>query len=250
MVTKRLTRKEIVQADTIQATLHHLYEWSTLNAKWIVSVIVLAFLALFGSYLWHHYQQSRQTELQKEFAEALEIYHAPLTNEPETELGEGEEEDGYRFASASERHQEALPRFDSLARKYPAQRIGQLAQYYVALNKRDLGQQQEAKEILKSVVEHSDQTEVKNLARYAQAQIARLDGNHEEAIRLLNEVLQAPWSDYPRQLILLELAQAYEAQGNPQEALKQYRKIVTDYSSSEYDAQAQPQISRLETQKE
>ena len=248
MVTKRLTRKEIVQADTIQTTLHRLYEWSTLNAKWIVSVIVLVVLALFGSYLWHHYQQNRQTELRKEFAEALEIYHAPLTNEPETESDEGE--DGYRFASASERHQEALPRFDSLARKYPTQRIGQLARYYVALNKRDLGQQQEAKEILKSLIEHSDQTEVKNLARYAQAQIARLDGHPEEAIRLLNEVLQAPWSDYPRQVILLELAQAYEAQGNPQEALKQYRRIVTDYSSSEYDAQAQLQISRLETQGE
>ena len=246
MAAKRLTRREIVHSDRIQTTLHRFYGWGTLNAKWIVSVIVLASVALFGSYLWRNYLQSRETELQREFAEALEIYHSPLAGETDTESGDEEREGKYHFASAPERHQEALARFDALAQDYPSRRMGQLARYYVALNKRELGQPQEAKKILNLVIDHSDQTDVKNLARHSLAQIARLEKNHGEAIRLLSEVLEAPWPDFPRQMVLLELAQAYEAQGSSEEALKQYRKIVTDYPSSEYDRQAQIRISQLE----
>ena len=246
MTAKRLTRREIVQSDKVQITLRQLYGWGTQNAKWIVSVIVLAAIVLSGSYLWRNYRQSHETELQREFAEALQIYHSPLAGETDTESDNRKRKGKYQFASAPERHREALARFDALAQEYPSRRMGQLARYYVALNKRELGQPQEAKKILNSVIDHSDQTEVKNLARHSLAQIALLERNHEEAIRLLSEVLEAPWPDFPRQMVLLELAQTYEAQGNPEEALKQYRKIVTDYPSSEYDRQAQLRISQLE----
>jgi predicted negative regulator of RcsB-dependent stress response len=246
--TKRLTRKEIVQTDRIQATLTEVYEWTTRHAKKLVATLAVVVLTLLTSHLWSHYEQSQEVEFQKAFAEALEIYHAPLDDQKEPESDPGVTSSKYSFQSAAERHQKALNHFDALAQRHPSTRLGLLARYYVALNKRELGQAEEAKKILYWVIEHTEETDIRNLARTSLAELARLENNQEEAIQLLTDLLDAPWPAFPKQMALLQLAKSYEAQGNLEEALKQYKRISAEYPSSGYTEEAQLRITQLESE--
>ena len=248
MAGKRLTRKEIVQADRIQTTLTTIYEWGTRYAKGIAGLLIVAALSFFGSYFWRNYQNSQEVELQKEFAEALQVFHAPLGDRTGVESGQELTATAFRFPSAEKRHQEALARFEALAQRYPSARLGLLARYYAALNKRELGQPQEARKILNWVIEHTDETDIKNLARSSLAHLALSENDQEEAISLFQDVLDAPWPDFPKPMVLLQLAKSYEAQGNLGEALKQYKKLNADYPSSDYSKEAQQRITQLEAE--
>lgn len=247
MGTKRLTRKEIVQEDRIHATLSSVWDWAARNSTWIVVALGVFILAIVGSYFWQYYQKRADEGVQKQLGEALEIHHAPV--------GTAQNADGnavstrYRFKSAEERHRKALEKFNAIAQEHSSTQVGTLARYYVALNKQELGQKEEARKILAEVSEQADDVEIKNLARYALAGQAKVDQNHAEAIRRFKEILDAPASNFPKQTVLLELAQTYEARGNTEEALKTYRKITVDYPGTEYSRQAQDRLTQLEPPK-
>ena len=85
MTPKRLTRKEIVQADRIQTSLTQIYEWIVRNSRLLIASVVLLLITVLGSYIWKSYQQNRLAELQIEFAEALKIYHSPSVENPTDE---------------------------------------------------------------------------------------------------------------------------------------------------------------------
>lgn len=242
---RRLTRKEIVQEDKIHATLSTIYGWSTLHTKWLVGTALLFLAGAVGIFFWRNYQESRRTEVQREFAEALEIHHAPVAGESSGSSDTQSRESRQRFQSAQERHQKALARFEAIAGKYSSMSLGVLARYYVALNQRQLGRVKEAMETLRWVIEHAHDADIKNLARNALAQQALLENNREEAIKLLKEIAETSRL-FPRPNVLLQLAQSYEARGNVEEAIKQYRKISSDYPASEQAREAQSKIAELE----
>jgi hypothetical protein len=78
MAAKKLTRKEIVQQDVIRKTLTDTSNWAISNFKLLVGALVVVLATTAGVILWQQYSGSRQAQLQAAFADALEIYHAPV----------------------------------------------------------------------------------------------------------------------------------------------------------------------------
>ena len=249
-MAKRLTRRQIVQEDPIHSTLSKLYQWAALNRIWLFGILAAAALAIFGSYLWQTYQENQSQELQKEFGDALRIYHTRLDakNSEDGEEVHNHFSSNYQFSSTPERDQKALTEFSSIAARYPGTRLGVLARYYVALTKQRLGQSEEARTMLYAVIEEAEHPEINNLARNYLAQLALLEKNHQQAIQLLTEILETPSPTFPKQTALLRLAQTYEEVGNREEALSHYRRVTSEYPATDSSRQAQSRIDQLQAE--
>ena len=249
MVRKRLTRREIVQASWLEATLSRIYNWSSKNTRLLISSLGAVLLAIGGAYWWQDSQQRQAREIQTTFAQALEIYHAPVGKET------GEDQDGvripsYRFSSGDERRDRALEAFRAIADRDPAANIPILAQYYTALLMNELNQREEAREILGSVILESEQPEIRNMARNTLAQMLEAEDQPGEASELLEEILEDAASSFPEEPVLFRLAQDHETANNTDQALKFYRRLLADYPSSRYTGAARKRIQRLEAKAE
>lgn len=247
MARKRLTRREIVQEDKIRAILTGIYQWSAQNRSWLVAVFAVVVVTILVSYFWQTYEADRSQEFQVKFAEALEIYHASVGEESSDEEEDEATSSKYHFQSDQERREKALERFSAIAEDAPGWHIGLLASYYTALIKQELGQTEEAQQILNSLIEESTETQIKNLARSLLAQIAQLMSDHQRATTLLEEILEENSSSFPKEVVLLQLAHNYEAAGNAEQALKFYKRLIREYPTSEYSQQARSHTDRLET---
>ena len=245
MVAKRLTRREIVQEDKIQTALSGIYEWSSQNRSFLIAFFAIFLLSILGSYFWQNYQSDRSEELQAQFGEALEIYHAPAVEE----TAEGSETpiifDQYIFETAEERREKALEAFTAVAEDHSGTHLGLLARYYRGLIKQEMGQIETAEEDLNFVVENSAQPQTRNLARHLLARIAELKNDRQRAIELLETLLEES-AYFPKDTILLRLAQNHEAAGNAEEAVNLYTELTTGYPTSDYYQEAQRRLDQLE----
>ncbi len=246
MAVKRLTRREIVQEDKILTFLYRAYGWLVRNRKVVMGVLLLVGLAFFGVYLWRSVQQKHEKQLQKQFAEALEIYHTPLETENQGEDHEHAPLQKYHFGSREERYSKAKEAFGAIAQLYPKKRLGLFARYYLAISKYQLGEREAAKKVLGSLIDETDQLDITNLALQYLAQMAQSEKDHAQTVALLNEFIETSPLTFPRQTALLSLAQSYEAMGKVDEALKNYRKLIAQYPASEISRTAQSRVEQLE----
>ncbi len=249
-MAKRLTRREIVREDLVHSTLFRVYQWIALNRIGLLGILAAAVFAIFGSYLWQTYQENQNQILQKEFGDALRIYHTQVEakNSNDGEATHDHFSSNYQFSSTQERDQKALTEFSSVATRYPGTRLGVLARYYAALTKHRLGQSEETRTMLYAVIEEEKYPKIQNLARNYSAQLALLEKNHQQAIQLLTEILETPSPNFPKQTALLRLAQTYEEVDNREEALSHYRKVTSEYPASEHSRQAQSRIDQIEAE--
>jgi len=248
VAAKRLTRREIVQKDKIQAILSGIYGWSAENRFTLVAFFGIFLLAILGSYLWQNYQGSRSDELQFKFAEALEIYHAPISEEATGVSEDQTVPSAFQFQFEQERRVEALGHFRTIAEDYPDAVLGLLARYYTALIKQEMGQTEQAEGDLTFVMEHSSQPHIKNLARHLLVRLAESNNDRQRATALLEEILLEATGFFPKDTILLQLAQNHEAAGNAQEAVEFYRRITTEYPDSVYSQEARIHLEQLEAE--
>ncbi|MDA2935375.1 tetratricopeptide repeat protein, partial [Acidobacteria bacterium AH-259-D05] len=277
MAPKRLTRREIVQQDRIQATLSGIYEWSSENRYLLLSLLGFFVLSILGSNLWQYYQERSSHQLQTRFSETLDLYHAPvaeaeevtspgtteteatseesgseenaegITEEPEVQEADPTSSSEYRFQSDQERLEGALAGFTAIAQDYSKAQLGLLARYYMGLIKQELGQTEEAEQDLNFVIGNAVQTEIQNLARNLLAGIAQSKNDPQQATALLEQILLDESDSFPKSTVLLELAQTHEAAGNSEEALRFYRRLTTEYPTSQYIQEARSHIDQLET---
>ena len=273
LAPKRLTRKEMVQKDKIQAALSGIYEWSSENRYLLISLFGVFVLTILGSNVWQGYQGRSSHQLQIRFSETLDLYHAPVaeaeeeiteetaeaettaevTTETETAAQQTGSKEGdltssqNRFQSHQEQLEEALAGFTAIADDYPGKQLGLLARYYTALIRQELGQTEEAEQDLNFVIENSIQAEILNLARNQLAAIAQSKNDRQRATALLEQILLDESSAFPKANVLLQLAQNHEAAGNVQEALRFYRRLTTEFPTSVYSQEARSHIDQLET---
>jgi len=248
VAAKRLTRREIVQEDKIQALLSGIFGWSAANRSLLATFFGIFLLSILGSYLWQNYQGNRSEELQVQFAEALEIYHAPVS---EAFTGVNEDQtvpSAFQFQFDQERRVEALGQFRTIAEDYPSTDLGLLARYYTALIKQEMGQTEQAEGDLTFVMEYSSQPQIKNLARHLLARLAESNNDRQRATALLEEILLETTGFFPMDTILLQLAQTHEAAGNAQEAVEFYQRLTTEYPTSVYLQEAQIHLEQLEAE--
>ena len=245
MAAKRLTRKEIVQEDMIQSFLTGTLRWASENSSVLVTFVGIFLLSIVGALLWQNYQGSRSDELQVQFAEALEIYHAPVSEET---TGVSEDQtipSTYQFQFDQERRVEALGHFRTIAEDHPNTDLGLLARYYMALIKQEMGQTEQAEGDLTVVMENSSQPHIKNMARLLLVRLAESNDDRQRATALLEAILLEASGFFPKDTILLQLAQNHEAAGNVQEAVVYYQRLTTEYPTSVYLQEAQIHLQQL-----
>ncbi len=248
MAAKRLTRREIVQEDKIQATLSGIFEWSSQNRSFLFTFFVIFLLSLLGSYLWQNYRLDRSEEIQLQFAEALKIYHAPVIENTAEDSEDPIIFDEYIFETDEERREKALEGFTAVVEDYPGTTLGLLARYYRGLIKQEMGQMGTAEEELNFVVQNSAEPQTRNLARHVLASIAESQDDRQRATQLLEAILQENATSFPTDTLLLQLAQNHEAAGNSEEAVKLYRQLTTEYPTSDYSQEAQLRLNQLENE--
>ena len=265
MAVKRLTRKEIVQEDRIYARLSQGSQWALRNRSYLAAVAVILVMGIVGFWALQGYREGQVAETQGLFSDALELYHATIDKVEGEASGEGEEEKSaeekaqaraqelannrYRFQSEQERNQKAEEAFLQLVEEHPNSQLGVLSRYYLALIERQTDRSGEAKENLAWVIDNTDVVETKNLARSALAQIVLGEGNPQEAADLLEHMVEEPSPNYPQQIILINLAQSYEKAANLDKAIEQYKKIISEYPTSQQSQEAQSRIDELEDSK-
>ncbi len=248
MAGKRLTRKEIVQEDQIHSTLTTVYEWGAQNSKLLVIVLVVAAMGFVGSYVWQNYRQGRDVAVQKQFADALEVYHAPLENDVKANPGDTAPSK-YVFQNEKERSEKALSKFSEMAKQYPGTELGQYASYYVAICQSDLGKKEEAEKELTTLAGRARQPLLRSLTRSYLAQLYEASGNHGEAIKYLNQIVDDDAGMFPKQTALMAVARNYEAQGKIAEAVKYYKRVTSEYPASADSREAQMKVDQLDTSK-
>ena len=244
MPGKRLTRKEIVKEDIIQGFLTNILEWSTKHKNLLLICVVVVLLGVAGSFLWQNYQSQRLNEYQGQFADALETYHSPVGEEAQDDPATPDSHK-YHFQSDQERLEQALEKFSAVAADAGSFEIGIFSGYYSALIKRELGQTEEAQQILESVLESAG-LETRNLARSLLAELAEAENDHSQATVQLEGILDEEFSSFPKESVLLRLGRSHEALGQTKEALELYRRITTEYPASLYTETARAQIDQLE----
>ncbi len=248
MAAKRLTRKEIVQEDKVQAILTGILGWAAKNSIVLATFFGIFLLSVLGAYFWQNYQGSRSEELQAQFAEALEIYHAPVSEET---TGVSEDQpipSTFQFQFDQERRVEALAHFRTIAEDHANTDLGLLARYYMALIKQEMGQAEQAEGDLTFVMENSSQPQIKNLARQLLVRLAQSNDDRQRATALLEEILLESTGFFPKDTILLQLAQNHEAAGNAQEAVVFYQRLTTEYPTSVYLQEARIHLEQLEAE--
>ena len=133
--------------------------------------------------------------------------------------------------------------------EHPDSQLGVLSRYYLALIARQTDRIEEAKEGLLWVIDNADAADTKNLSRNALAQILLGEGSAKEAADLLEQMVEEPSPNYPQQIILMSLGQSYEKAGNRDKAIEQYRKITSEFPTSQQSQEAQSRIDELEDSK-
>ncbi len=246
MAAKRLTRREIVQEDRIQATLSGIYAWSSQNRSFLIAFFAIFLLSILGSYFWQNYQSDRSEEIQVQFGEALKIYHASVVEDTAEDSEDPIIFDEYIFETDEERREKALEGFTAVVEDYPGTHLGLLARYYKGLIKQEMGQMGTAEEELNLVVQNSAEPQTRNLARNLLASIAESQDDHQRAVQLLEAIRLEDTAYFPKDTILLRLAQNHEEAGNVEEALNLYRELTTEYPTSDSSQEARQRIDQLE----
>ena len=245
MAAKKLTRKEIVQQDVIRKTLTDTSHWAVSNFKLLVGGLVAVLAITAGILLWQEYSGSRQEQLQSRFADALDLFHAPVGADADASQ-DNTIKPKYTFKDDKTKYEKSLSAFQDLADQYSGTKIGSLARYYAALSMNELGQADQARKALQSVVADSRFIEVKDLARNTLADLDLADEKYDDAIALLRQILDQPSEDFPKEIVLLKLGQILEKQGDLAAALEEYRKVTTEYPGTNTASEASTRIRRLE----
>jgi len=258
LAAKRLTRKEIVREDAIQKTLTQTSSWLLENRNLLIVAFLAVVLLIIGIFLFRAHLESTREAGQAAFAEALSIYHAPISGEePETPPGTDDAEavvpppePKYKFESEAERNKEALTAFQRVADEYSGYEIGNLARYYLGLLYYQQDDSEAAIRELEAVVSEGGNNEIRNLARNLRAEIALAREEPEEAIHYLRQIADQPSSNFPIENVLMKLGQTYEQVGQLEQALSSYRRVTTEYAGTQAAQQAQARVQELEARLE
>jgi predicted negative regulator of RcsB-dependent stress response len=230
------TRQQLKQ-DKFAETVAEQVSWAVEHQKKIVTVAIVAVIAvvvLAGG--WLYYSQ-RDQAASAEIGAALRIYSAPLRppNAPKQEYTS--------FTSAKERAEAARKAFQQVEDKYPHTRAAEFARYFVGVTAFDMGDNAGAEKIL-SQVAGSRNENLAALGKFALASVYRAENKDADAIKLYQELAAHPTSTVPKSTAQLELASLYQHK-QPEEAARLYTQIQKDDPNSPAAQEAATRLASL-----
>jgi tetratricopeptide (TPR) repeat protein len=224
---RKMSRKELVQQDQITNRLEETVEWVMDHPQpflWGIAAVIVVAVVATG---WTVYATNRNESAQAALGEVIRTYHDTIAYESDTA----------RFQATVN---EAL----EVEASYGGMQAGRIASYYRALAHEELGEVEEATEILESLASSSDRT-IGPLAAFALGQAYKSQGAIERAEAIYQDLLES--GEYSAPVLLFELAGLSEAGGRIAEAENYYESILSDYPGSVLEADAERALKRLRT---
>jgi tetratricopeptide (TPR) repeat protein len=208
----------------------------------LLGVIVVAAIAA-GIYAWQRQDNVRAEQL---LADAMVVFNAPVVSATMNPENPGEVPAaatiGATGSYASERAKltDALPRLQAAADAYPETEAGVTARYLYASSLSNLGRHDEAIDAFRKVVDLAGNDSLYGrVALMGTADALTRAGQMEAAIDTWNALASSTDEQLPKDAVLMELGKAYRASGNQEEASRVFARVVDEYPTSLYSAEAQ-----------
>ncbi len=235
--------KQQIKQDELVSGLEHAWKWIQANRgnvrkSGIAALGLIVFVA--GGFA---FQNRRTHSAEKALNEALRLYETPLASE----VAAGAAPAGsISFPSAAEKYKKAAAAFDGVERAYPTLDAGVRARYYGALCRIELGDFETAKKTLQVIADRQDVGALEPaLARLALADIERKTGAVDKALETYRALADDATGVMPRDHALMTLAVTLEDARRLPEAYVSYQRLVEQFPSSVYAAEARRRASYL-----
>lgn len=205
----------------------------------IVAVLVIGGLAL-TYYGWHQHVESRAHEM---LAEAIAIENAPVA--PPTAPGGTAVVAPGSYPSEQARSEATLPKLKATADAYPSTDAGLFARYQQAAILVSLGRAAEATAVYDEVIKRAGDGFYGQVSRLGIAEARARTGQYDQAINDFKALAQLKDGPLPIDGVLMQLGQTYLEAGKKSDAQQTFNRLVDEYPSSPYTAEARQQLDNL-----
>jgi TolA-binding protein len=209
------------------------------TAAAIVGVIVVAALAL-GYYVWHEHVESRAHEM---LAQAIAVQEARVA--PAVAPGGTAVVAPGSYPSDQARADAALVKLKATADAYPTSDAGIFARYQEATTLMSLGRAGEAVSRYQEVIKRAGDGIFGQTARLGLAEAQARAGQYDQAINTFKELAQRKDGPLPIDGILMHLGRTYLEAGKRAEAQQTFNRLVEEFPTSPYTAEARQQLDTL-----
>lgn len=217
----RYTRHELKQdkfaasaAEAVQEVVEH-------RSGIVKSVAVFVVLGLLGGGIFW-YMSSRQEQATNALGQALVTYNAPVIP-----AGTPKEGSMTTFNTDQERLIASKDAFYDISAHYGWTESGQYARYLAGLTEKELGNYQVAEDQLRAL-SNTRRRELATLAKYALASVYRDEKRDQDAINLLQSLIEKPSVSVPKANAQFALADIYVSEHQPDKAKVIYDQISKD----------------------
>jgi len=236
-VPKHISRHEL-KTDQVQEALSHSADAVLSHKTALIYAGIVVLIIVAGIFGWRFYSQRQAVKASAEFSNAMQIFQAP-TLAP----GQPPQPNEISYSNSTTKYQDALKKFEDVAKGYPRTRAGQLAHYYSALCLQRLNQNSQAITWL-SEIQNSPDHDFAAIARFDLAQIYDHSGQSAQAVALYNELMKSSSVLVPKPVIMLALAEHYR-QSDPAQAARIYHQIKSEYPDTGAADQADQELALL-----
>jgi tetratricopeptide (TPR) repeat protein len=229
-VSEHISRRELKQ-DKIHDAIEHGAEAFYLHKQitLVVLLVILAGAITYGSWTVYHDRQTATATVALDVA--MKAYNGRIGGTPDPQ-----DTSDVSYTDEAARANDALNKFNAVAKDYPNTLPGKQARYYAALCLEVLERHNQALEDLKKLADESDK-ELANMAQYQTAVIYARTGKPDDAVKIFRQLADKRSLFVPRPLALLELANVLR-QTNPKEATSVYQQIKKEFPDTTISEQA------------
>jgi predicted negative regulator of RcsB-dependent stress response len=217
----RYTRHELKQdkfATSAAEAVQEVVEHRSGIVKMVSVVVVLALVA--GGVFW--YMNSREEQASNALGRALVTYSAPVVPP-----GTPKEGAMTTFNTDQERLIASKNAFYAISDQFGWTHSGQYARYLAGLTEKELGNDKVAEDQLRAL-SNTRRRELAALAKYALASVYRDEQRDQDAINLLQTLIEKPSISVPKANAQFALADIYVSEHQPDKAKVIYDQIAKD----------------------
>ncbi len=209
------------------------------RAVMVVVIAVIAIGAGTGYYLWRKHARDQSGAL---FAAAMAVTESQIAPAPTVP---GATQAPGTFATPKARQEAALQAFQQVANAYPSTSDGIAAAYQAAGALFGLGRLAEAEKAYQDVIARGGSSIYASAAHMGLAETLASEGQYDRAIKEYTDLAAQRDGVLPVDGVLVQLARTYAKAGKTSEARATFKRVVDEFPSSNYVAEARQQITLL-----
>jgi TolA-binding protein len=230
--------KENAFAESLAQTM----TWLSANQQrvTVVGALVVVLAALAGGYAW--WRQSGENRAGALLGTAAALAAAPITPAPTLP---GATQPAGTFPTDAARLEAQLVAYREVIAAYPSSEAARTARYALAAALLEAGRAAEAEAAFADAGAAGRGSIYEPLARLGRGEALAAQGKFDDAIVVFTELSADRASDLPLDGVLVHLARASAKAGRTDDARAAFKRIVDEFPTSGYVAEARRELTRL-----